>query len=101
MQFWGGRGKIGVQCMLACGRPPLAPTIDPKGGGAGEQGGAGGTGGEIGGNGGNCMRGGAGRGGEGEPSASLPTLACRPAAHCPQCICTDSSPFNPPVLYFS
>ena len=45
--------------------------------------------------------GGTGRGAEqgGEPSASLPTLAH--PAHCPQCICTDSPPFNPSDnLYF-
>ena len=47
MQFWGKIG-IGVQCMLACGRPPLAPTIDPKGGGAGGQGCVGGSGGGVG-----------------------------------------------------
>ena len=42
MQFWGKIG-IGVQCMLACGRPPLAPTIDPRGGGAAGSGGNWGT----------------------------------------------------------
>ena len=73
-----GAGGIGVQCMLACGRPPLAPTIDPKGGGAGGAGEVGGTGGGVGEDGGTGFRGGAGRGGE--PSASLPTLAC-----CPPC----------------
>ena len=91
MQFW-GRGGIGVQCMLACGRPPLLqPSIRREE----EQGAWGGLDEELG------RTGGTGRGAEqgGEPSASLPTLAH--PAHCPQCICTDSPPFNPSDnLYF-
>ena len=96
MQFWGKIG-IGVQCMLACGRPPLAPTIDPRGGGAAGSGGNWGTRwGERGGG----TRWGAEQGGEGEPSASLPTLAYHPCPlSCPQCISTDFRPYNSFALF--